>query len=215
MPRRPLLSTSRLVHVLAVAACVLPVAAATPCAACSCGEAASLADSAARADVVFVGAFVDTSEPAHLLPGLTSSAEEVGRIFEVTEVRKGAASIRTEVRTAASGGSCGLEVEPGGVYVVVATTTPTGLTGGLCDGTRLLTTVTASDLDAVGAAQAPEAGVLTAGPLDATSPLGDRFGSPLALGAGLAAVTVLVALLAMVVVRRRGRGSRPPADTLR
>ncbi len=56
------------------------------------------------------------------------------------------------MRTAASGGSCGLEVEDGRVYVVVARSTPTGLTGGLCDGTRPLTTVTASDLDAVAAA---------------------------------------------------------------
>ena len=79
------------------------MAAATPCAACSCAGATSLADSAARADVVFVGTFVDTREPAAFIPALRASADEVGRMFEVTEVRKGAAAVRTEVRTAASG----------------------------------------------------------------------------------------------------------------
>jgi hypothetical protein len=215
MPRRHLLRTSRLVHVLTVAVCVLPVAAATPCAACSCAAATSLADSAARADVVFVGTFVDTIEPVPSIPGLRSSADEVGRVFEVTEVRKGAAAVRTEVRTAATGASCGLEVMEDGVYVVVATTTPTGLTGGLCDGTRLLTAVTASDLDVVGAAQAPGPVALTAGSVDVTSPVGDALGSPLGLGAVLAVVTGLIALMATLVARRRRSGSEPPGDPLR
>jgi hypothetical protein len=214
MSRRRLLRTSRLAHVLTVALLAIPLAAATPCAACSCAEATSLADSAARADVVFVGTFVDTREPASI-PGLRSSMDEVGRTFEVTEVRKGAAAVRTEVRTAASGASCGLEVVQDGVYVVVATTTPTGLTGGLCDGTRLLTAVAASDLDAVGAAQAPKPGAMTAGSLDVTSPVGDVLGSPFRLGAVLAAVTGLIALMATLVVRRRRSGSEPPGDPLR
>jgi len=215
MPRRRLLRTSRLAHVLTVAACVLPVAAATPCAACSCAESTSLADSAARADVVFVGTFVDTREPFPSIPGLRSSADEVGRAFEVTEVRKGAAAVRTEVRTAASGASCGLEVVEDGVYVVVAHGTPTGLTGGLCDGTRLLTAVTASDLDAVGAGRPPEPGAMTAGSLDVTSPVGDALGSPLGLGAVLAAVMGLIGLMATLVLRRCRSGSEPPGDPLR
>ena len=215
MPSRPLLSTPRLVHVLAVALLGFTGTAATPCAACSCAEAPSLADSAARADVVFVGTFVDTREPVPSIPGLRSSADEVGRTFEVTEVRKGAAAVRTEVRTAARGASCGLEVVQDGVYVVVARRTPTGLTGGLCDGTRLLTAVTASDLDAVGAARAPRPGAMTAESLDVTSPVGDALGSPLGLGAALAAVTGLIALMATLVVRRRRSGPEPPRDPLR
>ncbi len=215
MPSRALPITPRLVPVLAVALLGLTAAAVTPCAACSCASAGSLADSAARADVVFVGTFVGTRGPDSAVPGLTSSADEVGRVFEVTEVRKGAAAARTEVRTAASGGSCGLEVEQGSVYVVVASSTGAGLTGGLCDGTRLLSATASSDLDAVGPPQGPRPGATGADVPEPASVSRDALPLPLGLGAAITGAAGLLALAGALVARGRRRGSEPPGDPLR
>ena len=215
MPSRALPITPRLVPVLAVALLGLTAAAVTPCAACSCAGVGSLADSAARADVVFVGTFVGTRGPDSAVPGLTSSADEVGRVFEVTEVRKGAAAARTEVRTAASGGSCGLEVQQGSVYVVVVNSTEAGLTGGLCDGTRLLSTVASSDLDAVGPPEGPRPGAVAADAPEPASLPRDAPRWPLVPGAALTGAAGLLALAVALVARGRRRGSEPPVDPVR
>ena len=161
--------------------------------------------SAQRADVVFVGTLVDTRSPALAVPGAASSEDPVARVFEVREVRKGDTAARTEVLTAASGASCGLEVEQGRTYVVVARSTPDGLTSGLCDGTRLLSAVAPTDLDAVGAATSPREGSLPAD-LPALSPtVGEVAGAPAVWGPGLAVVAGAVVLL--VVLRRRRRAT--------
>ena len=68
---------------------------------------------------MFVGTLVDTRQPLVRVPGMTSSIDPVAKVFEVAEVRKGEVSARAEVLTAASGASCGLEVDEGQTYVVV------------------------------------------------------------------------------------------------
>ena len=180
-------------------------AAATPCAACSCAAEASVAQAAARADVVFVGTLVGTRAPA--LP--TSSGDAVARAFAVTEVRKGSASAVTEVRTAASGASCGLEVGQGRSYVVMARSTPDGLRSSLCDGTTLASAVTATDLAAVGPATPPAGGTSRVELPGIAAGFSDVVRTPLLWGP-VAAASALVTI-GLAVLRRRRVARRHPA----
>ncbi|WP_392545070.1 hypothetical protein [Oryzobacter telluris] len=202
MRRLPL---TRAAAVGALALVGFTAASATPCAACSCAALPSLAEAAARADVVFVGTLVETRSPGPP----TSSGDAVARAFTVTEVRKGSASAVTEVRTAASGASCGLEVEQGRTYVVVATSTSDGLRSSLCDGTTLASDVTVSDLAAVGPATPPAAGASRVELPGLAAGFTDVVRTPLLWGpvaAASALVTVGLALL-----RRRRVARRHPA----
>lgn len=207
-PARPTRRTSRPASLLALSAVLLALAAATatPCAACSCAEPGTVAESAARADVVFVGTFVRTREPPVRLPAWSSGDAPVARVFEVSEVRKGRADAVTEIRTSSSGGSCGLEVELGRTYVVVARATQDGLRSDLCDGTRLLSLTTPGDLEAVGPATPPEVGSLAVD-LPVVDPATlDAVRAPVVWGTGAALLVGVVGLLVLVGKRRRGGG---------
>lgn len=148
----------RVGSVLAVGILALGLGSSTPCQACSCAGEATAAQSSQRADVVFVGTLVDTREALVRVPGLSSSSDPVAKVFEVAEVRKGEVPARVEVLTASSSASCGLEVETGRAYVVVARDSGDGLRASLCGGTRLLSAVSAADLGEVGQASAPSPG---------------------------------------------------------
>lgn len=191
-PRRP--DPTRRPRGLLGAGAVLLAAvavAATPCVACSCAVEATVLASAQRADVVFVGTLVDTRTPVVEVPGLASTGDPVAKVFDV-------------------GGSCGLEVEVGRTYVVVASSSAAGLTSTLCGGTRLRSVVDPADLDAVGAATSPRAGTLPA-ELPVVSPvLGDVAGSPVVWGSSVVLLGGAVGVV-VVLVRRRRSASGPAA----
>ena len=171
-------------------------ASATPCAACSCAAPLTLTAAASQADAVFVGTLTGTREPLVV----TSSGALVAKRFEVSEVRRGEAAAVTEVLTAASGASCGLEVTEGAAYVVVAKRTADGLRADLCGGTRAVSDVAAGDLDAVGPARPPsgdEEGV----DLAVVAGAADVLGSPLLWGP--VAVASGLVTLGLVALRRR------------
>lgn len=187
-----------LTRVVAPAVALLALAAtwATPCAACSCAAVVSAAEVADEADAVFVGRFTGTREPLVA----TSSAALVAKRFEVTEVRKGEVTAVTEVLTAASGASCGLEVQEGRTYLVVAQRAEGGLRANLCGGTRELAEAT-GDLDAIGPARSPGAGE-TSAQVPVVDGVGDVLGTPVLWGP-VAGASALVTLGLLLRARRR------------
>lgn len=195
MRRRPL---PRAAAVGALALVGLTAASGTPCLACSCAAPSVLAEAAADADAVFVGTFTGTRGPAVL----TSSSQLVAKSFAVREVRKGEAAARTEVLTASSGGSCGLEVEPGRTYVVVAHTTADGLRADLCGGTRLLEEAATGELAAVGSASVPASGEARA-ELGGTVATARRVLAEPVLWGPVAAASALVTGGLLLLARRR------------
>ncbi|WP_377643611.1 hypothetical protein [Oryzobacter terrae] len=182
----------------AVALIALATVAATPCAACSCAEIRTVAEAAAAADAVFVGTFTTTRTPLVQ----TSSGDLVAKEFTVTEVRKGRVAATTEVLTAASGASCGLEVSEGTTYVVVARQGPDGLRSDLCSGTRARTTVADEDLAAVGVRTDPVRGERRADLPVIASGVTDVVGSPLMWGP-VAGASALVTIGLLLRARRR------------
>lgn len=162
-----------------------------------------MAGSAEGADVVFVGTFVETRQSVIRVPGVSSTGGAVARVFEVSEVRKGEAKARTEIATAAEGASCGLEVEQGRTYVVVARASGEGLRGDLCGGTRLLAATTPTDLDSIGAATAPGAGTLPADLPVVDPALASLVGEPVVWVPAAALITVVVTTAALLLRRRR------------
>lgn len=111
--------------------------------ACSCvgftdGEAF------AASDTVFTGVLLEIQTP----PGDSYSSTDPERfVFDVEEVYKGKAFARQSVVTARESGSCGLELEGSGPFVVFARVETDGIVGGaaegevysgLCSGTRAL-----------------------------------------------------------------------------
>ncbi len=193
--RRPSLT-----RVVAPAAALLALAAAsaTPCAACSCAGIRTVAEAAQQADAVFVGTFTATRTPLVQ----TSTGDLVAKEFTVTEVRKGEVAATTEVLTAASGASCGLEVTEGTTYVVVARQGPDGLRSDLCSGTRARSAVTDDDLTAIGAPSAPLGGERRADLPAIASGVSDVLGSPLVWGP-VAGASALVTLGLVLRSRRR------------
>ena len=100
--------------------------------ACSCvgGDVAAYAD---RADVVFTGTLVEVTPPPERL--FWSSGDPATYSFDVDRVHQGEVGPSTEVRSAVSGASCGLEgMQTGSRYVVFATLDD-GLWANLCGGT--------------------------------------------------------------------------------
>lgn len=191
------LPLTRAAAVTALALIGLAAASSTPCAACSCAALVTPVEAAADADAVFVGTFTGTREPL----AMASSADLVAKRFEVHEVRKGEVAAVTEVLTAASGASCGLEVEEGRTYVVVARASEAGLRADLCGGTREHVAAT-GDLDVIGPARAPSGGERTARlPLVAAGAR-DVLGSP-ALWGPVAAASALVTVGLLALHRRR------------
>jgi hypothetical protein len=194
MRRRP---PTRAVAASALALVAFSAASATPCAVCSCAALVTPVEAAADADAVFVGRFTGTREPMVS----TSSADLVAKRFEVQEVRKGEVAAVTEVLTAASGASCGLEVEQGRTYVVVARATEDGLRADLCGGTREHVTAT-GDLDLIGPARTPTGGERTADVPLVAAGARDVLGTPVLWGP-VAAASALVTLGLLALRRRR------------
>lgn len=78
-----------------------------------------------------------------------------------------------------------------------------GLRGGLCDGTRLLSTTTAGDLDTVGAASAPGPGTLAVDLPLVDPTFSDMATEPIIWGPAAVAMTAVV--VAVALLRRRHR----------
>jgi hypothetical protein len=88
-----------------------------------------------RADVVFTGTLVEVTPPPARLSW--SSGDPATYSFDVERVHQGDIGPSTEVRSAVSGASCGLEgMQTGSRYVVFATLDD-GLWANLCGGTDL------------------------------------------------------------------------------
>jgi hypothetical protein len=105
---------------------VVPVSSAR---ACSCALVLT-ADSVANADVVLRGTIITKDDP-----GGGSSGRTVTYAVSVDRVYKGAAARTTYIRSAAEGGSCGIEVGIGMTYLLFARQQDDDLVSGLCDGT--------------------------------------------------------------------------------
>jgi hypothetical protein len=192
----------------------------TPAAAhaCSCvgGDVAAYAD---RADVVFTGTLVEVTPPPARLSW--SSGDPATYSFDVERVHQGDIGPSTEVRSAVSGASCGLEgMQTGSRYVVFATLDD-GLWANLCGGTDLVRPGVVRRLErAVGPARAPASDppALVVGSVGSPGPPGPP-GLALA-GAGGLLATVAGLLVASMAVRSRvsssgpgstSRGARPGA----
>lgn len=105
------------------------VAPATPAHACSCAMLSS-AQKVDNADVVVRGTVTGVDDP-----GGRSSAHPVTYEVAVAEVYRGTAAATTFVLSAASGASCGIEVQQGREYLLFARRVGSELRAGLCDGT--------------------------------------------------------------------------------
>ena len=114
-----------LLSTLALAFGLVPVFA-SPALACSCAAELTDAEYSADADVVFVGRVdeIHTTEP------MRSTADPATWTFVVDEVFKGEVQAYTEVVSARSGASCGLELKRGRTALVFASY---GTGGGLVD----------------------------------------------------------------------------------
>jgi hypothetical protein len=163
-----------------------------------------------RADVVFTGTWVDTVGAGGLATG--TSTDPVRLVVDVERVHRGEAHERQSVVTAADAGSCGLELEGPGPFLVFARTSADAagpdpvegeLVADLCGGTRLASAAPVpAGLDPEGVA-----------PLPGTSPIGGtRSETPilaLAMGAVFGATAVLLARR----LRQLRRSDRdPPPD---
>ncbi|GAA5129225.1 hypothetical protein [Haloechinothrix salitolerans] len=106
---------------------------AAPALACTCAPMTD-AEFADSADVIFAGTLLDRREPDQ--GGTVSSTDPVTLTFAVSEVYKGQVGTMTQVRTARSGASCGLEIDGEGPFLVFTQFGKKGLTASLCGGTR-------------------------------------------------------------------------------
>jgi hypothetical protein len=138
-PRPTLMAVLRTLLVIALPTCLLVLAAPAPhAAACSC-VVAEPSDFVEWADTIFVGTLVDIAPPPER--PIMSSADPATYRFEVTDVLEGEPRESTEVQSAQSGASCGLELmEVGTRYVVFASRDQgdgkhVGLSANLCGGT--------------------------------------------------------------------------------
>jgi hypothetical protein len=172
-----------------------------------------------RADVVFTGTLVEVTPPPARLSW--SSGDPATYSFDVERVHQGDIGPSTEVRSAVSGASCGLEgMQTGSRYVVFATLDD-GLWANLCGGTDLVRPGVVRRLErAVGPARAPASDppALVVGSVGSPGPPGPP-GLALA-GAGGLLATVAGLLVASMAVRSRvsssgpgstSRGARPGA----
>ncbi|HVL05775.1 MAG TPA: hypothetical protein VM388_07295 [Acidimicrobiales bacterium] len=90
----------------------ITVIGAEPASACSCRADVAVADALAESDGAFVGVFIGRDDPA--VPGeVVSSGRRVLNHFQVERSVKGDIGERVDVRAAAGGASCGLELEAG------------------------------------------------------------------------------------------------------
>lgn len=115
-PIRPV--TVRAAAVVLAMGAALVMATARPAAACSCA-ATSAGRLIAAADAAFVGTFVGRDDPNGTAT-IVSSGREVVNHFRVERVYAGSLPRRVDVRSAADGASCGIEVSRGGTRVGIA-----------------------------------------------------------------------------------------------
>ena len=164
------------------------------------------------ADVVVRGTITGLRDP-----GGASSGRLMTYEVAVAEVFKGKSTATTSLRSAAWGGSCGIEVREGLEYLLFARRVGSDLRTGLCDGTRPVSDELVTEVEAV-----TGPGTLVDAPTSTASPEATPTGTPLAgftrpdgpgvalpLGVG-AAGALLAAALAALWWRRRG-----PADQSR
>lgn len=122
---RPLLAA------LSVTAGLL-VAEAGPALACSCRADRVVADDVAASEGAFVGVYTGRDDPEAQGP-LISSAREVLNHFEVGRIVKGDIGERVDVGAAASGASCGLELQAGARTGLLLRREADGWKSSLCD----------------------------------------------------------------------------------
>ncbi|MGQ0464847.1 MAG: hypothetical protein ACT4QG_05965 [Sporichthyaceae bacterium] len=143
MPATRLVARAVLVSALTVT--LVPVLGASPAFACSCAGYSE--DSQAKrdkryledADVVFKGTLLKVTPPKPRKGGVSYSADPATYEFEVGRVHKGIAYERTNVSSAQSGASCGIELSGPGPFLVFANRGQGGtLQANLCGGTREL-----------------------------------------------------------------------------
>lgn len=118
-----------------------------PASACSCvtGDARQYVE---WADVVVVGAVLDRDPPPPR--EVMSSGDPATYTVEVARVLKGSAAPTSDVLSAVSGASCGLEgIELGSDYVVFATEKGDALWASLCGGTQRATPRFVADVEQV------------------------------------------------------------------
>ena len=193
----------RLLLTSLVAAVGLVLASYSPAQACSCAMRAPAAH-LGSSDVVFTGTLLDRIPPPEA--PVMSSMDPARHVFAVDRVYVGDVGATTEVLSAVSGASCGLEnMEVGEEYLVMAELEPDGQAwAGLCGGTAPAGHRNVAQVEQRAGpgrvpvpVEAPAPGV--PGPTVAGAAGGDADGpSPLWWGLGLLAL----ALGAGLVVRR-------------
>jgi hypothetical protein len=144
-----------------------------PAFACSCQAGVRVADALAGADGAFVGVLTGQDDPLGHGP-LVSSGRPVVNHFEVERVVKGDIGARVDVEAAASGVSCGLELEVGERVGLLLLRTATGWRSSLCS--------QAAPAELLGLAPAGAAG----GPVGGSESSGRAF----VLAAGVLALAV-------------------------
>ena len=157
-------STLRILFAALVAGAGLVLLTPTQAYACSCvgGDAEQFTE---WADVVFTGTAVDYAPPPE--QPMMSSSDPATYTFDVDTVFKGSAAPTTQVRSAWSGASCGLEnIEVGTEYVVFAAPQSSRgrgngeLWANLCGGTARASQNYVADVEAVtGPGEPPEPAV--------------------------------------------------------
>ena len=180
------------------------VAPAAPANACSCALLSS-AQKVDNADVVVRGTVTGVDDP-----GGRSSAHPVTYEVAVAEVYRGTAAATTFVRSAASGASCGIEVQEGREYLLFARRVGSELRAGLCDGTTPASAERVAEVEHLtGPGRDPHGTTTTAAAPSAVRRPGSSW-SGLPLGVGLGGALV-AAGLAGLWWRRRGSSASPEA----
>ncbi|MEF3306154.1 hypothetical protein [Paenibacillus sp. GYB003] len=161
--------------------------------ACSCVGPVSVQEEFNRKTVVFAGKVKSITNTNQGI--FRSSADPVRVSFEVKQVWKGELPVRTDVYTASGSVSCGYDgFAANRDYIVFAYWGVEGLKTGLCDRTKLLSAAF-EELAVLGTGYGPSGAEHSA--------RGGYAGA--ALGIGVAGL-VAGAIIAWVMVRRRGRG---------
>lgn len=210
--------------VVVLASALLVFGTARPAHACSCAVQDD-AVSFANADAVFVGRLVDVQVQSG---GDWSSTDPKRWIFEVDGVYRGDVFSRQSIVSARDGASCGLELGGiGGQFLVYARRTDSIVSGAvageyyanLCGGSRAVSTgdalpasiatpsppkAGASPVGTFTAARAPTTAAAPAGPLDVSNPPVSSTWNWVAF-----VVAVLLAIAAVIAIRRRARTIAP------
>ena len=109
----------------------LLVVEAGPALACSCRAGVPVEDSLSESDAAFVGVFTGRDDPL-AQADLISSGRAVVNHFQVERSVKGDIGERVDVKAAASGASCGLELDVGERTGLLLRRDAGGWTSGLC-----------------------------------------------------------------------------------